>query len=577
MLLWALFVASPMVAVAQSGELTDADISAIARGLLGSQSPLFLLGGLDAQATNQILSGREAYLSLEGVSTPGGPAFDMPVILYLETSGDDLIRIPSVDLPGEWVTFQGQSLQMRGPRGRGPRFKAEWSRRAQGFQSFDLHLGEVIYRGEDISYEVPNLRFRLDTTRGFSRLHVKVNQWDAEYGRAMGGRDTARNFAFEIKAPTDTLTPSVLLSLANRLLGGLLEVPMPAMTDVDRALLPEHLHGVSLSIALGSAAWDTVSPPAKGGLSNAKLTLNIDSDANNSSRVQAALDLDRFDAQLADNRVAATSPLSLSMDVTGLEPKALVHALFGIDHDITRRGALVKLPSSFTLSGQVENLRIDIPQMRIEHQLGRLMGRFAVAVTDDPGASAPVDLVLEMEDVALPDFVGREAIEPMASSLLLPMLPSTARLDLTVQGIDGGQVSAFFNHLVLGNVRDALASLPRDLDDLTLVMGDNYLDTSLLSLSANGTFLLGQPGRIPVRGELSMQTGSLAPLQNAIQQALSTPIPAVVQALSATILVTTILQGYAVPTTDGRFNFGLNFDGGLPTINGRELPRIPGL
>ena len=95
-------------------------------------------------------------------------------------------------------------------------------------------------------------------------------------------------------------------------------------------------------------------------------------------------------------------------------------------------------------------------------------------------------------------------------------------------------------------------------------------------MSADGAFQLGQPGRIPVRGELSMQTGSLVPLQNAIQQALATPIPAVVQALSATILVTTVLQGYAVPMSDGRFNFDLSFDGGLPTINGRELPRIPG-
>ena len=59
------------------------------------------------------------------------------------------------------------------------------------------------------------------------------------------------------------------------------------------------------------------------------------------------------------------------------------------------------------------------------------------------------------------------------------------------------------------------------------------------------------------------------------------PFPelSVVQALSATILVTTVLQGYAVPMkrSDGRFNFDLRFDGGLPTINGRELPRIPGL
>ena len=578
-----LLTASTMVGAAQPGALTDADVSAIAQGLVGTQSPLFLLGGLDVQETNQILSGREAYLSLEGVSTPDGPGFDTPIILYLETRGDDLIRVPTVELPGEWVSAQGHRLEMGGPRGRGPTFKAVWSRRDQGFQSFDLNLGDVTYQGEGISYRVPNLRFRLDTARGLSRLNVRVNQWDADYGRAMGGRETARNFAFEIKAPTRTLTPSVLLSLANRLMGTLLEVPMPVISDAEMALLPNDLHGVSLSMTLGSAAWDTASPPAAGGLTNASVTLDINGDSdsgsngNNSSRVQATLNVDRFEAQLADNRVVAALPLSLSAEATGLEPKALVHALFGVGEVAGEQRALVRQPSSFTLSGQVEGLVLDVPLMRVEHQLGRLMGLATVELGDAQAKPTAVNLVLELEDVELPDFIGREAIEPMATSLLLPMLPSKARMDVSLHGIESEQVATSLNQLVLGNIRDALASLPRDLDDLTLVLGDNYLNTSLVAMSADGAFQLGQPGRIPVRGELSMQTGSLVPLQNAIQQALATPIPAVVQALSATILVTTVLQGYAVPMSDGRFNFDLSFDGGLPTINGRELPRIPGL
>ena len=574
-----LLTASTMVGVAQPGALTDADVSAIAQGLVGTQSPLFLLGGLDVQETNQILSGREAYLSLEGLSTPDGPDFDTPVILYLEMRGDDLIRVPTVELPGEWVSAEGHRLQMGGPRGRGPTFKAVWSRRNQGFQSFDLNLGDVTYQGEGISYRVPNLRFRLDTARGLSRLNVRVNQWDADYGRAMGGRETARNFAFEVKAPTRTLTPSALLSLANRLMGTLLEVPMPPASEAEKALLPNDLHGVSLSITLGSAAWDTASPPAAGGLTNATVTMDIneDSDSNNSSRVQATLSVDRFDARLADNRVGAASPLSLSAEVTGLEPRALVHALFGVGQVDGEQRALVRQPSSFTLSGQVEDLALDVPLLSVEHQLGRLMGHLAVELGDSQSQPAAVGLVLELEDVVLPDFGGREAIEPMATSLLLPMLPSKARMDISLQGIESEQVATFLNKLVIGNIRDALASLPRDLDDLTLVLGDNYLTSSLIAMSVDGAFQLGQPGRIPVRGELSMQTGSLVPLQTAIQQALTTPIPSVVQALSATILVTTVLQGYAVPAPDGRFNFDLRFDGGLPTINGRELPRIPGL
>ena len=574
-----LLTASTMAGAAQPGALTDADVSAVAQGLVGTQSPLFLLGGLDVQETNQILSGREAYLSLEGLSTPDGPGFDTPVILYLEARGDDLIRVPTVELPGEWVSSQGHRLEMGGPRGRGPTLKAVWSRRNQGFQSFDLNLGDVTYQGEGISYRVPNLRFRLDTARGLSRLNVRVTQWDADYGRAMGGRETARNFAFEIKAPTRTLTPSVLLSLANRLMGALLEVPMPVISDAEMALLPNDLHGVSLSMTLGSAAWDTASPPAAGGLTNATVTMDInqDSDSNNFSRVQATLSIDRFEAQLADNRVGAASPLSLSAEAIGLEPKALVHALFGVGEVTGEQRALVQQPSSFTLSGQVEDLVLDVPLMRVEHQLGRLMGLATVELGDSQAKPAAVHFVLELEDVALPDFIGREAIEPMATSLLLPMLPSQARMDVSLHGIESEQVAMFLNRIVVGNIRDALAALPRDLDDLTLVLGDNYLNTSLVAMSADGAFQLGQSGRIPVRGELSMQTGSLVPLQTAIQQALATPIPAVVQALSATILVTTVLQGYAVPTSDGRFNFDLSFDGGLPTINGRELPRIPGL
>ena len=574
-----LLTASTMVGAAQPGALTDADVSAVAQGLVGAQSPLFLLGGLDVQETNQILSGREAYLSLEGLSTPDGPGFDTPIILYLETRGDDLIRVPTVELPGEWVSAEGHRLEMGGPRGRGPTFKAVWSRRNRGFQSFDLNLGDVTYQGEGMSYRVPNLRFRLDTARGLSRLNVRVTQWDADYGRAMGGRETARNFAFEIKAPTRTLTSSVLLSLANRLMGTLLEVPMPVISDAEMALLPNDLHGVSLSMTLGSAAWDTVSPPATGGLTNATVTMDInqDSDSNNFSRLQATLNVDRFEAQLAENRVGAALPLSLSAEATGLEPKALVHALFGVGEVAGEQRALVQQPSSFALSGQVEGLVLDVPLMRVEHQLGRLMGLATVELGDSQAKPAAVNFVLELEDVELPDFIEREAIEPMATSLLLPMLPSKARMDVSLHGIESEQVATFLNQIVVGNIRDALASLPRDLDDLTLVLGDNYLNTSLVAMSAEGAFQLGQPGRIPVRGELSMQTGSLVPLQNAIQQALATPIPAVVQALSATILVTTVLQGYAVPMSDGRFNFDLSFDGGLPTINGRELPRIPGL
>ena len=48
-----------MVGSAQPGALTDAEVSAIAQGLVGAQSPPFLLGGLDVQETNQILSARE--------------------------------------------------------------------------------------------------------------------------------------------------------------------------------------------------------------------------------------------------------------------------------------------------------------------------------------------------------------------------------------------------------------------------------------------------------------------------------------------------------------------------------------
>ena len=142
------------------------------------------------------------------------------------------------------------------------------------------------------------------------------------------------------------------------------------------------------------------------------------------------------------------------------------------------------------------------------------MGHLAVELGDSQSQAASVGLVLELEDVVLPDFVGREAIEPMATSLLLQMLPSKARMDISLQGIESEQVATFLNQLVVGNIRDALASLPRDLDDLTLVLGDNYLTSSLIEMSVDGAFQLGQPGRIPVRGELSMQTGSLVPLSN---------------------------------------------------------------
>ena len=99
-------------------------------------------------------------------------------------------------------------------------FKAVWSRRDQGFHSFDLNLGDVTYQG---GHFVSGAKFTISArySARLVRLNVKVTQWDADYGRAMGGRETARNFAFEVKAPTRTLTPSALLSLANRLMGTL--------------------------------------------------------------------------------------------------------------------------------------------------------------------------------------------------------------------------------------------------------------------------------------------------------------------------------------------------------------------
>ena len=572
---------------AKAQTLRETDIRELAGGIVGEQSPLFLFSGLDVVETDYILAGQSAYISFNGLTIPDGPQLSDQIFVYLSARDGNLIEIPSFQLPRVWENDVGVSLEMTGPSGEGPVFTGVWHRGHGGFQSFDLDLGSVSYVGEGIKYQVPQLRFELKSDESQSSLGFYVERWEADYDGSLDGSEIAGGLRFQLLAPSSTVNPSQLLTLANRIMASLLDIERPITTGEFQGPRALGLDGLRLEIALESAGWQTRSPPATGSIAGASLTMAIDQQESGLAALSFQLGLDAFDVALADNRVSSKDAFAISFSAKGLDAHVLAGLIYGLSEP-SRDGAatagtfsddnsLIHEGVNLSLAAQARNVAMAVPTMSVDGTLGVVGGVLSLEDAEGSADSANLRLVVGVEDVTLSNFVGRESLEPLASAIILPLMPQEARLDVTITGLQQRVLSEIAQALLTMNLTKLQTALPRDLTTLGLVIQNTGIVSDLLSVKMDGDFSFGHGGRLPVRGVLDLRTGSLLPLLAASQQAVATPVPELVSLLSAAIVITTVLQGYAVPTEDGQFGIRLDFDGGLPKINGRELPRIPGL
>ena len=540
--------------------LRETDIHELAGGIVGEQSPLFLFSGLDVVETDYILAGQSAYISFNGLTIPDGPQLSDQIVVYLSARDGNLIEIPSFQLPRVWKNDVGVSLEMTGPSGEGPVFTGVWHRGHGGFQSFDLDLGSVSYVGEGIKYQVPQLRFELKGDESQSSLGFYVERWEADYNGSLDGSEIAGGLRFQLLAPSSTVNPSQLLTLANRIMASLLDIERPITTGEFQGPRALGLDGLRLEIALENAGWQTRSPPATGSIAGASLTMAIDQQESGLAALSFQLGLD---AHVLAGLIYGLSEPSRDGAATA--------GTFSDDNSLIHEGV------NLSLAAQARNVAMAVPTMSVDGTLGVVGGVLSLEDAEGSADSANLRLVVGVEDVTLSNFVGRESLEPLASAIILPLMPQEARLDVTITGLQQRVLSEIAQALLTMNLTKLQTALPRDLTTLGLVIQNTGIVSDLLSVKMDGDFSFGHGGRLPVRGVLDLRTGSLLPLLAASQQAVATPVPELVSLLSAAIVITTVLQGYAVPTEDGQFGIRLDFDGGLPKINGRELPRIPGL
>ena len=574
---------------AEAQTLREEDVYELASGILGEQSPLFLFPGLDVVETDYIfaMTPTSAVISFNGLTIPDGPQLSNQIVVYLGARDGNLIDIPSLQLPRVWNNDAGVSLEMTGPSGEGPVFTGFWNPVHGGFQSFDLDLGSVSYDGEGIKYQIPQMRFELKGNENQSSLGFYVERWEADYDGSLDGSEIASGLRFQMLAPSSTVKPSELLTLASRIMASLLDIQRP--TTVGKAQGPRalDLDGLRLEIALENAVWQTRSPPATGSVTGASLTMAIDQQESGLAALSFQLGLDAFDVALADNRVSSEDAFAISLSAKGLDPRVLAGLIYGLgapsgsgsgmSGTLSDDSSLIQEGVNLSLAAQARNVAMAVPTMDVDTTIGAVNGALSLEDAEGSADSANLRLVVGVEDVTLSNFVGRESLEPLASAIILPLMPQEAQLDVTITGLQQRVLSEFAQALLTMNLTELQTALPRDLTTLGLVIKNTGIVSDLLSVTMNGDFSFGHGGRLPVRGVLDLRTGSLLPLLAASQQAVATPVPQLVSLLSAAIVITTVLQGYAVPTEDGQFGIRLDFDGGLPKINGRELPRIPGL
>ena len=553
---------------AQARDLEILEVYEIAASMVSRQNPLFLFPGLHADQMTVNGNGGEYYVTLNGLGLPGSTAtVSEPVVIRLPQASQDvdLIEVTVDGLPTSTIMPGGQSLKLIEPR-----FTGYWSLSRRGFERFELSINSVRFQGDGIAYSARGLKASLDQARGRHVLRFAVREFNANYGDSFTGSERAKGLRIELSAPTEAMSADVLVALGYRLSGLAFRE-----TEEQQGLAADpprvgSLNGLEVKLDFEGESWEQIVPPSEGQLKKVAVALRIDA-ASESGLSQVTLDasVGSINQRLEQMRVEIGQPSTLSMVIDGLESRSLADLL--LDREEGYDQPSLDGSVAFSAAVDVGKVTVLVPELDLDFGAQALTGTLSSQAVDEGRQSLVIGGTAERIEVQ--NWLNRDRLEPFASKIIAPGLPSETRIELALEGLASADVQRLVTAGLALDLGGVLAAVPTDLSGLTLVLQNSFYRSKLVEAEWSGR-LQPRAGRIPVQGAFTLVTGPLAPTQIGMQQSIATPVPAVSQAMSAGILGLTLLQTFAVREEGGKLRFDMTFpeSGGLPLVNGRPLP-----
>ncbi|MDA9175681.1 hypothetical protein N9O95_01175 [Alphaproteobacteria bacterium] len=555
-------------AQSQARDLELLEVYELAASIISRQNPLFLFPGLQADQVSVNGNGGEYHVVINGLGLPGSTATVLePVTLRLpRTIGDDdLIDVVMEGLPTSTIMPGGQSLKLIEPQ-----FQGLWSINNRGFESFDLSVDRIGFQGAGISYSARELTASLSRQRDRQVLVFKAGGFDAEYGDSFTGSEKAKGLVIELSIPASATSGQVLLALAYRLSGLLLQE-----AEVQELLAPapppvSSLNGLQIKFDFDGEIWEQVVPPSKGKLGPLSLMAEVKAgDTPDISQVMLSASLKSMNQTLEQMEVTVAQPSALMVELDGINANALADLL--LDRREGFDAPDLGGPLSFSAAVEVGRLDVQVPQIDLDFGAKMLAGSL-VSVPGTDGVQS-IDLTGRADSLNVINWPDKDQLEPFASTIVTPLLPREAALGLSVTGLKSEDIQSLISAALAIDLGGVMRALPKDLGALELVLSDSFYKSRLVEAEWSGR-LKPRAGRIPVQGTFELVTGPLTPLQIGMQQSIGTPVPAISKAMSGGILGLTLLQTFAVGEEGGTLRFEMEFPetGGLPLVNGRPLP-----
>ena len=558
--------ASP--ASAQARDLDLLEVYEIAAAMVSRQNPLFLFPGLQADRMTVNGNGGEYHVVINGFGLPGSTAtVPEPMLIRLPqiATDGDLIEVTVDGLPTSTIMPGGQSLKLIDPR-----FRGEWSIERKGFERFELSVNRIAFQGAGIAYTANDLSARLSQQGEKHVLAFDLGGFKAEYGDSFTGTERAKRLRLALSAPRETVSAQALLALAYRLSGFALNEPEEQAALAPPAPRVSTLDGLSIELIFDGEEWEQVVPPSSGRFGRVTANVQVEPGASPGlSRVSVDASLKSFEQRLEQIDVRINKPSTFSLVIDGLESQSLA------DLFLDRQDGFEEpqLGQAVGLQGAIDIGRVAVlmPAIDLDFSADGLAGRID-SVPDAEGAQS-LDLVGQAAQVKVSNWANREQLEPLATNIIIPGLPTEAQIGFGVEGLSAADVQGLLSAALALDLGGVAAAFPTDLTALELVLQDSFYRSKLVDAEWSGR-LRPRAGRIPVQGTLELVTGPLAPMQIGMQQSIATPVPAVSQSMSAGILGLTLLQTFATREDGGRLRFEMTFpeEGGLPLVNGRPLP-----
>ena len=564
----ALLLFGTAVRPAQARDLELLEVYELAASIISRQNPLFLFPGLQADNIAVNGNGGEYQVVINGLGLPGSTAtVPEPVTIRLPktVSEGDLIDVMVEGLPTSTIMPGGQSLKMIDPQ-----FQGLWSIDKRGFDSFELSVDRIAFKGAGIAYTARNVSASLAKQQDRQVLTFEIDGFDAEYGDSFTGRERAKGLNIELSVPTTSMSGQVLLALAYRLSGILL-----TETEVQEILAPApplvaSLNGLQIKVDFAGESWEQIVPPSKGRLGPLSLQAVVEEDDEpGESRVTLLASLKSLTQTLEQMEVAVEQPSTMVLELGGINSDALADLLLDRyeGFDAPQLGERLSLSAAM----DVGKIAVQVPEIDLDFAANLLAGSLVSTPREDGAQN--FELTGRTEKLQVVNWLNKDQLEPFASTIITPGLPSEAAVTLGIDGLKSDDIQNLLTAILAVDFRGIQSALPKDLGALELVLGESFYKSRLVQAEWSGR-LKPRQGRIPIEGTLELVTGPLAPMQIGMQQSIGTPVPIISQSMSAGILGLTLLQTFAVREDGGKLRFEMEFPetGGLPLVNGRPLP-----